>query len=150
MKLARDALSLAAVAIVATTSALAQSTPPQPDARNGASLPQHNCVLKTLSACKPNGSCTPVDNLKGEKLPVKVTVDFDAGIIAGVDPDGWVNATRIASLARTSDEIILQGIDNAVPWQLMIYEKGPTMSLSLTSADSVSVGFGDCTTVKDE
>lgn len=56
-------------------------------------------------------------------MPVKVTVNFDAGIVAGVDPDGWVDATRIASLARTADQLILQGVDSAVAWQLLIYEK---------------------------
>jgi hypothetical protein len=41
-------------------------------------------------------------------LRVKVTIDFALGTVAGVDPDGWVNATRIGSLARTPDQLILQ------------------------------------------
>src|SRR5260221_630942 len=117
--------------------------------RRSAPLQQHNCVIKTLSACGADGSCRKLDNLKGEKLPVKVTIDFALGIVAGVDPDGWVNATRIGSLARTPDQLILQGIDDAVAWQLLIYEKSQVMSFALASADSASIGFGDCTGGKE-
>jgi hypothetical protein len=105
---------------------------------------------KTLSACGADGSCSKLDNLKGEKLPVKVTIDFALGIVAGVDPDGWVNATRIGSLARTPDQLILQRIDDAVAWQLLIYKKSQIMSFALASADSASIGFGDCTVVKEQ
>jgi hypothetical protein len=136
---------------VATTAALAQSSAPStpPGRHDEAPLQQHNCVIKTLSACGADGSCRKLDNLKGEKLPVKVTIDFALGIVAGVDPDGWVNATRIGSLARTPDQLILQGIDDAVAWQLLIYEKSQVMSFALASADSASIGFGDCTVVKE-
>jgi hypothetical protein len=137
---------------VAATAALAQSSPPPapPAEHREAPLQQHNCMLKTLSACGADGSCSKLDNLKGEKLPVKVTIDFALGIVAGVDPDGWVNATRIGSLARTPDQLILQGIDDAVAWQLLIYEKSQVMSFALASADSASIGFGDCAVVKEQ
>ena len=74
---------------------------------------------------------------------------------AGIKPgfmildDGWLDATRIASLARTADEIILQGIDNAVAWQVLIDEKSEVMSLSLATGDGATIGFGDCVTVKE-
>lgn len=140
----REALLAATVSLVATTGALAQATTPP---SSGAL--QHDCLLKTLDACKADGSCAPLDNLKGERLPVKVTVDLNAGIVAGVDPDGWVDATRIASLARTGDELILQGVDNAVAWQVLIYAKGEGMSFALATGDGATIGFGQCTAVKE-
>jgi hypothetical protein len=157
MKMISQALSFVAVSLV-IGSALAQSSPPAassppastPAERSAAPSPQHDCVLKTLNSCKADGSCSTLDNLKGEKLPVKVTVDLGTGIVAGVDPDGWVNATKIASLARTADQLILQGIDNTVAWQLLIDEKDPTMSLSLATTDGASIGFGDCTIAKEQ
>ena len=143
---------LSAVAIGATTAALAQSSSPAtPSTERGeAQLQQRNCILKTLSACGADGGCGKLDNLRGEKLPVKMTVDFAMGIVAGVDPDGWVNATRIVSLARTQDQLILHGIEDAVAWQLLIYEKNQVMSFALASADGASIGFGDCTVVKEQ
>ncbi len=147
MNLIDATLSTVVVGLALAGAALAQPAPP---AESGTPpVPQHNCVLKQLSSCKPDGSCARLDNFKGEKLPVKVTVDLETGIVAGVDPAGWVDATRIASLARSGDAIILQGIDNAVAWQLMIDEKREAMSLLLSAADTSSVGFGDCTIPKE-
>jgi hypothetical protein len=137
-----SALPALAVGLATTGAALAQADPPA-----AAPLAQHNCMLKTLSACTSDGACTRLEALKGEKLPIKVTVDFEAGIIAGVDPEGWVNATRIASLARTPDQLMLQGVDNAVLWEMLIY-KDQMMSLSLATGDTVNVGFGECTVAK--
>jgi hypothetical protein len=139
----RIALLSAGVGLAVIGAASAQSDAPAP------SMAQHNCVLKTLRTCKAEGNCAPLDNLKGEKLPVKVTVDVAAGIIAGIDPEGWVDATRIASLARAGDQLVLQGIDNAVAWQLLIHEQSQLMSFSPATADTASVGFGSCTMVKD-
>jgi hypothetical protein len=136
------ALLAAAAALAATGAARAQIAAP-----DEAPPAQHNCVLKVLRACKPDGSCEPLDALRGEKLPVKVTVDFEIGIVAGVDPDGWVNATRIVSLTQTPDRLMLQGVDNAVPWEMLIY-KDEQMSLSLATGEAVSVGFGACTVAK--
>jgi hypothetical protein len=153
MTIIREALLAAAIGLVATTGAFAQTTkPPSPPAPAGSApspAPQHNCLLKTLNACNADGHCAPLDNLRGEKLPVKMTVNLAVGIVAGVDPDGWVEATRIVSLARTADQIILQGIDSAVAWQLLIYEKGEVMSFSLATADGSSIGFGNCTVVNE-
>ena len=120
-------------------------------AQSSASAPritQHNCVLKTLRACKADGSCAALDDFKNEKLPVKVTVDIAAGFIAGIDPEGWVDASRIGSLARAGDHLILQGIDNAVAWQLLIDEKSARMSFALGMAGTATIGFGDCAAVK--
>jgi hypothetical protein len=96
------ALLALAVGLATTRAALAQANPPA-----AGQLAQHNCVLKMLSACTSDGASKRLEALKGEKLPIKVTVDFEAGIIAGVDSEGWVNATRIASLARTPDQLML-------------------------------------------
>jgi hypothetical protein len=32
---------------------------------------------------------TLLDNLRGEKLPDKMTIDLGAGVVAGVNADGW-------------------------------------------------------------
>jgi hypothetical protein len=120
----------------------------QTEAPSPARLAQHNCVLKTVSACTSDGACKPLDTLKGEKLPIKVTVDFETGIVAGVDAEGWVDATRIASLARTPDQLILQGVDNAVPWEMLI-SHDRIMSLSLATNEGVTVGFGECMPAKN-
>lgn len=151
MIIIREALLAAAVSVAATTAALAQApTPPVLPATGGPPpVPQHNCLLKTLNTCKADGSCSPLDNLKGDKLPIKMTIDLAAGVVAGVDRNGWVDATRIASLAQTSDELILQGVDSAVAWQLLIYEKNEVMSFSLATGDGATIGFGACTAVKE-
>jgi hypothetical protein len=151
MTIIRETLLAATIGLVATTGALAQAaTPPGPPTASGAPpARQHNCLLKALNTCEASGSCKGLDNLKGEKLPVKMTVDLAVGIVAGVAPDGWVDATRITSLGRTADELILQGIDGGVAWQVLIYEKNEVMSFSLATADGVTTGFGECTAVKE-
>jgi hypothetical protein len=151
MTIVRGTLLAVTIGLVATTGALAQAaTPAGPQATSGAQpARQHNCLLKVLNSCAANGSCSAVDNLKGEKLPVKVTVDLGVGIVAGVSLDGWVDATRIASLARTADELILQGIDGGVAWQVLIYLKNEIMSFSLATAEGATIGFGECTAVKE-
>jgi hypothetical protein len=151
MTIIREALLSTAFNLLAIAGALGQAAAP-PGQPTGSVRPadlQHNCLLKTLNTCKANASCVSTDNLKGEKLPLKMTVDIAAGIVAGVDPNGWINATRIASLAQTDDEIILQGIDSAVAWQVLIYEKNEVMSFSLATADGASIGFGECTGVTE-
>lgn len=144
-------ISLIATASAVTQPAVAQPTTPAtpPSASNVPVVVQHNCLLKTVTTCKETGSCTALDNLKGEKLPLKMTVDLSTGIIAGVDRNGWVDATRIASLAQTDDELILQGIDGAVAWQMLVHPKNEAMSFSLATGMGATVGFGTCTAVKE-
>lgn len=142
----------AALSLVAIAASAADPAPQSPGAAletGPRAIAQHNCVLKLLSQCNATGACVRQDAIRGEKLPVKFTVDFETGILAGVDPDGWVNATRIGSLARAGDQLMLQGIDNAVAWQMLIHEDSHEMSLSMASADGSSVGFGDCTLAKE-
>jgi hypothetical protein len=142
MTIIRTALLAATLGLAASTPALAQSAEPSPSR-------QHNCLLTTLNACKADGSCAALDSLRGAKLPIKVTVDLAAGIVAGVDPDGWVDATRIVSVARSADQLILQGVDGAVAWHVLIHEKTEAMSVALATADGTTVGFGQCTAVKE-
>jgi hypothetical protein len=146
MTMLREARLAALAGLVATTAASAQAPAP-PAATPGAPLGVHqqNCLLKMLESCGAKGQCAPLDNLKGEKLPVKMTVDLAAGVVAGVNREGWVDATRIVSVAQTPDELILQGIDSAVAWQLLLYEKDRVMSFSLATGDTATIGFGDCT-----
>jgi hypothetical protein len=146
----RESFLAVAVSMLAMTGALAQGAmqPNEPIVSGPPPALQENCLIKTLRACKADGSCSPLDNLKGEKLPVKMTADLAVGIIAGVDPDGWVDASRIISLARTDDELILQGVDGAVAWQLLIYEKDQVMSFSLATGDTTTAGYGTCSAVK--
>lgn len=150
MIMIRGALLSAALSLAAASAAFAQAaSPPPPPAESGPPFAsQHNCQITTLQRCVAGGGCAPLDNLKGEKLPVKMTIDLDAGIVAGVDANGWVDATRISSVARTGDGIILQGIDGVTAWQMLIREKDDGLSLSLEGADGTSVGFGTCTAVK--
>ncbi len=141
-------LPSAVVAIIVAGGAVAQTVPPVAAAAQ--SIRQENCVLTMINSCTAGGRCTPSDNLKGEKLPVKITIDLEAGIVAGVDPNGWIEASRIASLARTPSQIILQGIDNAVAWQVLIYQKDNVMSFETATGDTANVGFGTCTAVKPQ
>jgi hypothetical protein len=112
------------------------------------SIQQHNCVVKTLSSCKANGGCASLDTLKGQKIPVKLTIDLATRIIGGVDSDGWIDATSIEAVSRAGDEIIVQGFDDDGLWQVLINEKKENVSLSLATSDETKVGFGQCTAVK--
>jgi hypothetical protein len=66
-------------------------------------------LRKTLSSCKANGGCASLDTLKGQKIPVKLTIDLATRIIGGVDSDGWIDATSIEAVSRAGDEIIVEG-----------------------------------------
>jgi hypothetical protein len=138
----------AAATALATAAALAADPPSGAPAITTAAIIQHNCVLKTLSQCKAASACIPQESIRGKKLPVKLTVDFETGIVAGVDSDGWVNATRIVSLARAGNHLMLQGIDDAVAWEMLIDQTGHQMSLAMAAPDGATIGFGDCTLAK--
>jgi hypothetical protein len=145
IRLTAPLLASAALGIGLASSAIAQNQP-----ESSATLPQQNCLLQIVNICKADGSCTRTDTLHGQKLPARVTVDFAAGIIAGVDQGGWVDATRIAAVARTPEQLVLQGIDNNVGWQLLIHQGTEAMTLSLAAPDGATIGFGTCTMIKEQ
>ena len=77
-------LAAAAVSIVASLPALAETATDKP-AATATPIPTLHCDFKTVSACAPDGTCKAGKDLAGMPLPLKVTVDFENTVVAAVD-----------------------------------------------------------------
>jgi hypothetical protein len=108
-------------------------------------IPTLHCVVKKLTACAPDGKCIADDKIEGVKLPMNITVDFENSIVAAVDSDNFARTDRMDDVVKTTDQLVLHGVDGEFGWQMMISDKTEVASLVMSTADSVLSGFGTCT-----
>lgn len=59
-----------------------------------------HCDFKAMSACSPDGSCKEGAEVPGIKMPVKVTVDFENGVVAAVDETGYARTDKVRQHCR--------------------------------------------------
>ena len=107
-------------------------------------IPTLHCEIKTMSACTPDGKCKADKDIDGVKLPLKVTVDFENQVVAAVDGTGFARTDKMDQVAKTQDQLVLNGIDGEFGWQMLISDKSEVASLVMSTADSVLSGFGTC------
>ena len=108
-------------------------------------IPTLHCEIKTISACMPDGKCKADKEVEGVKLPINLTIDFENNVVAAVDETGYARTDKMDQVAKTADQLVLNGIDGEFGWQLLISDKTEVASLVMSTADSVLSGFGTCT-----
>ena len=88
-----------------------------------------------MSACTPDGDCKEGAEVAGIKVPVKVTVDFENGVVAAVDETGYSRTDKFDGVAETADQLVMHGIDGAFGWQLLIHKSSEAASMSFATAE---------------
>jgi hypothetical protein len=141
-------MAVAAVSAAASFSANAETPAVAPGGGAGAApapIPTLHCDFKAMSACTPDGDCKEGNEVAGIKVPVKVTVDFENGVVSAVDETGYARVDKFDGVAETADQLVMHGIDGAFGWQLLLHKSSEAASMSFATADSLIGGFGTCT-----
>lgn len=89
-------------------------------------------------------ACAQIETMKKIKLPLKMGIEFDAGVIAATDVDGWPMVSRIATTNKEPAQLVPQGVGFGVGWTMAIEDTGPNMTATMTAADGVAALFGTC------
>ena len=151
----RGALVAAAASMLWTGAAVAQgaSTPAAPD-RPAVVAPSGDiadlaCSVAKGTIFRPAEGCNAAEKLGEEKLPIKITIDFDNRVVMSALSRGYISASRIALLARDGDQLVLHGIEHGFAWLIAVDEKTRIMSMSINSARGAFAGFGDCIAVEE-
>jgi hypothetical protein len=145
-------LAAAAIAGLAFTApALAQTqdgaAAPEGEAAAPAQRPAAQplrCEFKVMHHCAPDGTCKQGADIKGMVLPLKVTVDFESGVVVAVDDTGWGRPDRIDAIARSADQLMLHGVDGAFGWQLNVHDGNGAAALTMQTAGEALTAFGSC------
>jgi hypothetical protein len=139
-------MAVAAVSVAASLAAYAQTpaAPAQGAAATPAPIPTLHCEFKAMSACTPDGDCKEGEQVAGIKIPVKVTVDFENGVVSAVDETGFARTDKFDGVAETADQLVMHGIDGPFAWQLVLHKSSNEASMSFATADSQIGGFGTC------
>ena len=138
-------MAVAIVAIAASLSASAETPAPAGgDAAAPKPIPTLHCEFKAMSACTPDGDCKEGNEVAGIKVPVKVTVDFENGVVSAVDETGFARTDKFDGVAETGDQLVTHGIDGPFGWQLVLHKSSNAASMSFATADSLIGGFGTC------
>src|SRR6476660_7695503 len=120
-------MGAAAVCVAASLSLSTSAETPAGDtagaaASSQAPIPTLHCEFKAMSACSPDGDCKEGNEVAGIKVPVKVTVDFENGVVSAVDDTGFARTDKFDGVAETADQLVMHGIDGAFGWQLLIHK----------------------------
>ncbi len=150
------ALTLAASCLI-PAAAMAQTAPPPAAASStvpGASAPDAEivdlaCTVAKGGICRPGEDCKQTDRVGEEPLPLKITIDFDNRVVMSPVSQGYVSSSRIALLAHDEEQLMLHGIEHGFAWLMSVHEKTRALSLTVTSARGVFIGFGSCVPVED-
>jgi hypothetical protein len=140
---------LGAIALASlSTIAMAQTQPAVPPAPQGGAaehppIPTLHCEFPTAHSCAREGQCKPGDSA-GSKLPLKVTVDFENSVVASTDESGFARADKIDSIASSSGQLVMHGIDGPFSWQLLIHDESEIASLTFATSDATISAFGSC------
>ena len=130
--------------ILAPTGSAFADTSTEPPAEAPPPIPTLHCDFKSMNSCLAGHACAADEKIVGMTLPLKLTVDFENNTVGSVDEDGYARIDKFDSVAKSAEQMIIQGIDGAFGWQLTIHDNSDAASLSLSTADMSLIGFGNC------
>ena len=141
-------LGLLSLAVLPTT-AIAQTqpaapAPPQAAAPEHPPIPTLHCEFSSMQSCSREGQCKPAESAGNNRLPLKVTVDFENNVVASTDDSGFPRADKINSIASSSQQLVMHGIDGPFSWQLLIHDESEIASLTFATSDTTISAFGSC------
>jgi hypothetical protein len=132
-------------------SASAQTADAEPSAAAGPTVTRPNlrpvptlrCTFTQANACAPGKACTD-GKIDGLSLPMKVTADFEAGVVASIDDKGFARADAIDQAVASAGQLILLGVDGAYGWLLIIHDNSEAASVTFQTADTTLTAYGTC------
>lgn len=104
------------------------------------------CVTITVTACS-QGQESPCEVVSPEELNVPrfLEVDLANRLLSTTPASGENRQTRVEHLRREDGSIVLQGVDRARAFSIMISEASGKMTASVAREDLGVVVFGACT-----
>lgn len=106
------------------------------------------CALVDIHSCAPSESGVNCQKQTPESanVPRFLRIDVADKNIVGTRSDGEQKNTKIATVQRVQDHLLLQGIDDGpLSWSIAIIESTGAMSLTVAKPDVGFVVFGACT-----
>lgn len=152
------ALGLALLCLTAAPARAQTASPPQPKPATTAApatiapdgeIADLACTVAKGTICRPSEGCKPAEQLGEEKLPIKLTIDFDSRVVMSAVSRGYISSSRIALVARDGDQLMLHGIEHGFAWLIAVHEKTRVLSMSINSVRGAFAGFGECVRVED-
>ncbi|MFO1091617.1 MAG: hypothetical protein U1E46_18740 [Hyphomicrobiales bacterium] len=129
------------------TTTVAESAPEDSAAADSKSrpIPTLRCTFTDVRACPAGKACLEGKAVQGITLPMKVTADFESNIVASIDENGFARADEIDQTVSSAGQLIVQGVDGAFAWQMVIHDSSDAVSLSMQTADTAITLYGKCT-----
>lgn len=129
---------------LAFASSLASARPAPADDLTGAD--RLLCVTIEVTACTEDHSCHAMSP-EELNVPRFVEVDLTSRILATTEASGENRQTRVEHLRRDDGLIVLQGMEQARAFSIMIAETSGNLTAAVTREDLGVVVFGACTPV---
>ena len=101
------------------------------------------CAAHKVLLCEPSAPCSEVEPAEVE-LPRFVLVDLKAKQISAVWPAEPERTSRVETLRMHTDRILLQGVDDDIPWAATIDKANGDLVVSQSRPASSSTVFGAC------
>ena len=102
------------------------------------------CAPTDIVSCGPDGKCDR-ETPESINLPKFLKFDVAQNQISGTRPNGDMLKTAIDKVDRAEDRMILQGIEGAVMWSVMVSQNSGDMTITAGSEKVGYVAFGACT-----
>jgi hypothetical protein len=101
------------------------------------------CAVVDLASCEPGDGCRreTADTMNAPQL---VTIDRKGQEITGQRPDGRRLSTKIDSVTRKGDLLVLDGVQDELSWTITIAEGTGRMSLAAVGDGIAFSVFGSC------
>lgn len=127
---------------LALTGSLAWAGPALADALTGAE--RLLCVTIEITACSEESPCEAVSP-EELNVPRFLKVDLAQRLLSTTEASGENRQTRIEHLRREDGLIVLQGMERARAFSIMISEASGKLTASVAREDLGVVVFGACT-----
>ena len=102
------------------------------------------CVIMEAKSCEARSTCES-GGAALVNLPDFVTIDVDAGKLAGKRPDGTDLMTPIERMETADEVLMLQGGENGVGWSITLNMDNGRMIVSASTDEAGMLLFGACT-----
>ncbi len=102
------------------------------------------CAPVESFECVPGSECFK-DTPESINAPQFIRLDFTEKLARATRPDGEERTSRIENLTLNDGELILQGTQDGLGWNMAITQASGKMALSATGSRVAFVLFGACT-----
>jgi hypothetical protein len=107
-----------------------------------------DCTFTEAQLCKAGSGCSSAGALGEVPLPARFLIHFEQQIIASVNADGLPHVSTIGVLARSGDNLTLQGVDGATGWTIQGSTSDEMVSFTVASHHTVLNAFGTCRAIE--